>query len=174
MIAASPHTAVFDKLIRKLDEITMESDFYLDSRLIRLCVYNTYTTKYIIPSLAEKMLLYIYENRDAVSGDTIGKVMHCFYKLGYDPPQTIAMQKIDFDELALAFNHDFDYMTGFVIVKSCLALCYFHALPYNIIDRIFHIDFITRLEEEMKQGYSKVEYIHQLSHQIYFIIFHNM
>lgn len=153
---ASSHTPLFEKLIDKLEELFSKDDLILDSWTIRSTIYNTYASKYILPVMIDKILNYVHDNCDYVSGDTMSKVLHCFYKLGYDPSVSENASHIDLHVLANAIQRDFDYMNGTAIVRSCLALCYFRALPYDLLDRLFHIDFISRLEDEMKLCYSKV------------------
>lgn len=48
-------------------------------------------------------------------------------------------------------------MSGLAIVQACLSLSFYKALPVNMITRVFSIDFIKRLEEEIKMSYSKVK-----------------
>lgn len=47
-------------------------------------------------------------------------------------------------------------MSGLSIIQACLSLSFYKALPVNMITRVFSIDFIRRLEEEIKMSYSKV------------------
>lgn len=121
-------------------------------------IYNLYSTSLFIPKVADKVLKYIYDNREYVTGSTIARVLHCFFKLGYEPSMSdnALIKDISLEEIGAAIYRDFDFINANNIVRSCLALCYFRALPQNLIDRIFHIDFITRLEEEIKLCYSKV------------------
>lgn len=118
-----------------------------------------YSTSLLIPNIAEKVLKYVYDNRHYVWGDTLAKVLHCLYKLGYEPimSENAAVEDINFEELGAVISRDFDYINATNIVRSCLALCYFRALPQSLIDRVFSIEFITRLEEEIKLCYFKVK-----------------
>lgn len=54
------------------------------------------------------------------------------------------------------FFRDFEYMTGLSIIQACLALCFYKTLPENLINQIFNIEFIRRLEDEIQMCYSKV------------------
>lgn len=47
-------------------------------------------------------------------------------------------------------------MSGLAIVQACLSLSFYKMLPGNMISRVFSINFIKRLEEEIKMSYSKV------------------
>lgn len=48
-------------------------------------------------------------------------------------------------------------MNGLSIVQACLALCFYKKLPENLINRVFNIEFIKRLEDEIEMCYSKVQ-----------------
>lgn len=113
----------------------------------------------MVPVLDECIFDYVAVNSQYVTGDTIGKVLDCLYKIGYEPSST---RHNNLEALANAIHRDFDYMSSSMILKSCLALCYFRALPHSLIDRVFHIDFITRVEEEIKHCYSKVKHPYDL------------
>lgn len=49
-------------------------------------------------------------------------------------------------------------MSGLAIVEACLALAYYKELPGPLIDRVFNISFIQRLEDEIEMCYSKEFY----------------
>lgn len=46
-------------------------------------------------------------------------------------------------------------MSGLSIIQGCLALAFYRELPENLIERVFNIDFIQRLEDEIEMCYSK-------------------
>lgn len=46
-------------------------------------------------------------------------------------------------------------MSGLAIVEACLALAFYKELPGSLIDRVFNISFIQRLEDEIEMCYSK-------------------
>lgn len=46
-------------------------------------------------------------------------------------------------------------MSGLSVVEGCLALAFYKELPGSLIDRVFNISFIQRLEDEIEQSYSK-------------------
>lgn len=47
-------------------------------------------------------------------------------------------------------------MSCLSIIQACLSLSFYHALTNDLINRIFNIDFIKRLEDEIQLCYSKV------------------
>lgn len=60
------------------------------------------------------------------------------------------------DLLIWTLCRDFNYMTGLAIVQACLAINFYKALPESLINRVFNIDFIKRIEDEIEMCYSKV------------------
>lgn len=50
-------------------------------------------------------------------------------------------------------------MNGLSIVQACLALAFYKSLPDSLINRVFNIDFIKRLEDEIEMCYSKVTFL---------------
>lgn len=159
IISASHHTHLYDKLMAKTADVHNRDDVPLNSRSIRHAIYQTYRNMFIIPSMIDNILKYVFENRDSISGETAAKVLHCLYKMGYDPQlESNATEKFNFEALADIIHREFDLISGPIIVKSCLALCYFRVLPHSLIDRIFHVDFITRLENEIITFHTKASY----------------
>lgn len=140
--------------MHKYDEL-FENNVALSSSDILRIVNHAYSTIYLSPSIADKILIYMYTNRLHTSGDLMGKVLFCLFILNYESEAT---KHILFEDLAIAIERDFECMNPYGVVKGCLALCYFRALPYNLIERIFHIDFITRIEDEIQADTSKVTY----------------
>lgn len=47
-------------------------------------------------------------------------------------------------------------MSSLSIIQVCLALTFYKSLPDSLINRVFNIDFIRRIEDEIKLCYSKV------------------
>lgn len=107
------------------------------------------------------MLDYIYQNRDFVIGDTVEKLIYSCYSVGYIPANEEALgAAVDI------IHRDFEYMNGLSIVQACLALSFFKMLPETLINRVFNIDFIQRLEDEIKMCYSKATYPERVLNQV--------
>lgn len=99
------------------------------------------------------------------------QVLYCCYNLGHNTEKeevfTSAVKIIHrfpsvsyflkyFFKFYKYFNRDFNFMSGLAIVQACLSLSFYKVLPGNMISRVFSINFIKRLEEEIKMSYSKV------------------
>lgn len=46
-------------------------------------------------------------------------------------------------------------MSGLKVIEACLALAFYKQLPAHLIDRVFNISFMQRLENEIESCYSK-------------------
>lgn len=57
-------------------------------------------------------------------------------------------------------------MSGLSIVQACLAMNFYRALPETLINRVFNIDFIKRVEDEIDMCYSKATYPERVLNQV--------
>lgn len=57
-------------------------------------------------------------------------------------------------------------MNGLSIIQACLALSFFKCLPEHLINRVFNMEFIQRLEDEIKMCYSKATYPERILNQV--------
>lgn len=57
-------------------------------------------------------------------------------------------------------------MSGLSIVQASLALSHYKALKEDLINQVFSIDFIRRLEIEIKMCYSKATYPQRVLNQV--------
>lgn len=57
-------------------------------------------------------------------------------------------------------------MSGLSIVQACLALNFYRTLPEALINRVFNIEFIRRLEDEIEMCYSKATYPERVLNQV--------
>ena len=162
LFSASTKTHLFQRIIEKYETIQNT----LNSRTIREITFNLNASKYIMPSVCENIMNYIVDNKDYVLGDTVEKALYCCYNLGYVPLNDDAIKSS-----IEIINRDFNYMSGLAIVQACLALTFYKALPMDLINRVFNIDFIKRIEDEIQLCYSKVCWIFPAL--LYFIFFNN-
>lgn len=89
------------------------------------------------------------------------QVLYCCYNLGHNTENEEV-----FSNAVRIIHRDFDYMSGLAIVQACLSLSFYKALPVNMITRVFSIDFIRRLEDEIKMSYSKATYPERVFNQV--------
>lgn len=140
-------------LFRRAVEKYKELETPLNSRIIRDITYNLTMSRYRVPEMCEKLLHYIVENRDTVTGDTVEKVLNCCYVLGHLTDNREAL--VAASDIV---QRDFDYMAGLAVVNTSLVLCFYGELQPALTAKVFCIDFIRRLEDEIKMGYSKATY----------------
>ncbi|XP_039478860.2 FAST kinase domain-containing protein 1, mitochondrial [Drosophila santomea] len=125
----------------------------LNSRVVRDMAYNFNASNFFVPELLESMFAYISEQHEHVTGDTVEKVLTCSYNLGYMPASDEALNHAS--EVLL---RDFDQMSGLTIVQACLALCFYKSIPEQLINQVFCVKFIQRIEDEIQVCYSKATY----------------
>lgn len=158
-------TAIFDKIVKAFEEQANGSDIVLSSRIIREVLNNLSKSNYVLPGICDKIVRYLYENRSMVSGETVGRSLYTLYTLGYDPAdnllladdeQSTQQEPVHFDVFGAIIERDFELMAGLTIVRVCLALVYYRALSMELIEKVFNLDFLMRLEKEITICYATV------------------
>lgn len=151
----SQRTIVFEKLLNLLETKGLDNNIVLSSFLINDICASFKQTKYIVPTLCAKMLQYVYANQNAVSGKVAGSMLYSLYILGYDPyTSTNSLQSssefdVNREIISNIIERDFDLMSGLSIVRTCLALSFYRALSIRLINCVFNLNFIERLEKEI-------------------------
>lgn len=140
---------IFGRVVRRYEEM----DFPITSRIIRDTTMNLSLSRIRPPKLLDSFLDYLVEHQDSISGDITEKILHSCYTLGHETNNHEALRVG-----AEIVERDFCFMTGLAIVNSCLSLCYYGALSKELMAKVFCIDFIKRLEDEIKMCYSKATY----------------
>lgn len=135
--------------------------FDLTSRIIRDITFNLTTSRYRSPALCEDFLRYIVDNEEFITGDTVEKIIHCCYFLGHATENLKALEVS-----SRIVERDFEFMSGLSIVNSCLALSFYQLLPESLTNRVFCIEFIKRLEDEIKMCYSKATYPYKVLNKV--------
>ncbi|XP_049318397.1 uncharacterized protein LOC105222376 isoform X2 [Bactrocera dorsalis] len=112
-----------------------------------------------IPSLLGMQLATI----DSVLTDCIGRHLESKYLSIFDLNtivRTLGYRKSLKNKTIYqeALSRDFENMSGLSIVQACLALCYYKSMPEDLIDKVFCVKFIQRIEEEIHVCYSKATY----------------
>lgn len=82
-------TSIYRQIIRKYETIPHHP---LTSRIIRDITFNLNVAKYKIPSLCDSLNDYVINNREFILGDTVQKVLYCFYNLNYYPKDETIFQ----------------------------------------------------------------------------------
>lgn len=163
-------------MINKLELSCELDELIITSKTILVMTRNLNKISFVVPKLCERMLHYVNENSDVVSGETLSRLLYHLFCMGYEP--NVEMKRLcdanqdteqksgkllnadlfDFANFIKILNRDFDFTAAWLIVQSCLALSFYHALSIDLINRIFNMDFIVRLEKEMTINYDTVNY----------------
>ncbi|XP_005177835.3 FAST kinase domain-containing protein 1, mitochondrial isoform X1 [Musca domestica] len=144
------NSVVYHKTLQKYKEIQCED---LNSRIMRDMSYNFLATNYIVPEVLEVMFKYVQNHYEHILGETVEKLLSCAYNLGYTPESYESLEYAGFILL-----RDFNYMSGLSLVQACLALCYYKTIPEELINKVFCVKFIQRVEDEIQMCYSKATY----------------
>ncbi|XP_017079482.2 FAST kinase domain-containing protein 1, mitochondrial [Drosophila eugracilis] len=125
----------------------------LNSRVVRDMAYNFNASNFCIPELLESMFSYVSKQNEHITGETVEKVLTCSYNLGYTPENIEVL-----NHASRILLRDFEQMSGLSIVQACLALCFYKTIPEQLINQVFCVKFIQRIEEEIQLCYSKATY----------------
>lgn len=157
----SRKTTIFESLIKSFEAAASEDSLILSSRIIRDVSFNLSKMNYVLPGICGKITHYLYENRSMVCGEVVARTLYTLYSIGYEPADNVLLphddqnepppqqQEVRFDEFCGIIERDFEVMSGLSIVRGCLALAFYRALSMNLIEKVFNIDFVTRLEKEI-------------------------
>jgi hypothetical protein len=181
---------VLDKLISKI-MTKSDNDVWKNNVLLKACVFKNSTdtllvntllknykhfdhitsknieniyhaflaTNTLIPEVVDNMTKYIITYKNHILGFNVGKVLYLCYCFGYYPKNSE-----DFFEHAInTIIRDQERMTGLTLMYCALALCFFNKLPNSIIQSIFNVEFMDKLDKELQNCYSKVNIITSLS-----------
>lgn len=161
---------------------TAEFQASLSSQRVIQLMSNFNSSLYLMPGLCDQIARYVSENHQHMTGQTVQTILSGLYHLGFNPApapvflpapggslMAVDAEEIDFQPLADVIHRDFSYMTGASIVRSCIALSFYRVLPKSLIDRVMHVDFMKRLENEAECS-SFSEVIHHLL--VLFLSFH--
>lgn len=165
-----------ERLIRCIEEKCSDPSFedVISSRTIQNVTRSLFQMNYAVPKLSEKMLIYVNENKNHVSGDTAARLLFYLFSVGYEPDRKINCDDIedkknesskilnapffDFENFSQIIHRDFDLMPAWLIIETCLALGFYQALPLDLINRVFNLEFITRVERETLNNRDKIHY----------------
>lgn len=125
-----------------------------------------------VPHLCGKMLTYVNENKNDVSAETAGRLLYYLFSIGYEPDRELILlpsgnkdpskmlntEPFNFQNFVHIIHRDFDLTPAWLILSSCLALGFYQALPLDLINRVFNMDFVTRIEKETLNNCEKANH----------------
>lgn len=170
--SAPKKTRIIEKLTKKLEEMCDSDDVIITPRTIQLATGSLKRINYVVPKLSEKMLTFINENMDIVGADTAASLLFYLFSMGYDPysqdantmltieskqhESTVLRPDFDFANFFRIINRDFEFIPAWSIIRACLALSFYQVLTLDLIQRVFNMEFVTRLEKELSLTYDTV------------------
>ncbi|EDW76328.1 uncharacterized protein Dwil_GK14716 [Drosophila willistoni] len=133
----------------------------LSSRVVRDMAYNFNASHFFVPEMLDSMFDYIAQQHQHITGDTVEKVLTCSYNLGYTPNSLEALERA-----GNILLRDFDHMSGLSLIQASLALCFYKTIPEQLINQVFCVKFIQRIEDEIQICYSKATYPERVLNQV--------
>lgn len=171
-VTAPKQTHIVDKLVDSLKETCDSDELIITTNTIQLAAGSLNRIYLVVPKLCEGMLKFVNENMDIVGAITASRLLFYLFSMGYEPYRAHTNSKLtidrnepesilsdpdfDFASFIKMINRDFDFMPAWSIIQACLALSFYQALDVNLIQRVFNIDFVTRLEKEICSTYETV------------------
>lgn len=170
-LSAHGRTVIFDKLIKSFEELAKSDHVILSSRIVHDMTNNLNKMNQIMPDVCEKIMQYLHENRSMLAGKIVGRSLYALFTVGYEPvadallpdnAENTQQQPIQFDDFGAIILRDFELLPGLTIVRACLALVFYRALSIELIEKVFDLNFLMRLENEITICYAKVSahYLH--------------
>lgn len=155
LILGPRETYIFHEILKFYDR-----PLELNSRTIREVSFNLISCNFRNDNVCDRMVDYVLENWEHVTGDTIEKILTCCYTFSYFP------EKLEFYErCGEILSRDYDYMTGLSIIQSLLALVFYKSCPQALLTKVFSQMFIKRLEQEIEMCYQKNTYPQRVMNQ---------
>lgn len=158
--------------MKRLKEACDSDEMIITPHTIQLATGSLNRIYLVVPKLCERMLKFINENMDIVGANTASSLLFYLFSMGYEPyrehtnskltidrkePETVICDPdFDFATFNRIINRDFDFIPAWSIIQACLALSFYQALNVDLIQRVFNIDFVTRLESEICSTYETV------------------
>lgn len=171
-VVAPKQTRIVDKLVNRLRETSDSDEIIITTHTIQLAAGSLNRIYLVVPKLCERMLKFVNENMDIVGANTASCLLFYLFSMGYEPyrehtnnklmmdrkePESILSDPdFDFATFTKMINRDFEFIPAWSIIQACLALSFYQALDVNLIQRVFNIDFVTRLEKEICSTYETV------------------
>lgn len=158
--------------MNRLKETCDSDEMIITTHTIQLAAGSLNRIYLVVPKLCEHMLKFVNENMDIVGANTASCLLFYLFSMGYEPyrehtnselmadcnesESVLSDPDFDFASFTKMINRDFEFIPAWSIIQACLALSFYQALDVNLIQRVFNIDFVTRLEKEICSTYETV------------------
>lgn len=143
-------TNIFFNLVKRYEY----TNGLVNSRIVRDTIHNLTSCNCLIPPVIDVLTNYVVSNKDYLLGETAELLLYSCFHLGYSPKS-----ENEFLEAASDIIVKESYrMGGLSILQSSLALCFFRKLPADLVNLVFGIDFLERLDDEIANCFAKASY----------------
>ncbi|VVC40572.1 RAP domain,FAST kinase-like protein, subdomain 2 [Cinara cedri] len=142
---------VLYKIVDRYKNFTHEE---FSSKSIRELTFNLIASDWFDSELLDKCLKYYIKNHKYLLAENVEKILTLFFSFGIN-----SEKYMEFLPCAVEIiNRDKHNMSGLNLMRSSLALCYYYSLPKYITDYIFSVEFLEKLDDEIKNCYAKATY----------------
>ncbi|KAG8230278.1 hypothetical protein J437_LFUL009451 [Ladona fulva] len=133
---------------------SLEKSNVLSSRSVRDISANMLGGDWLLPKAADCLAEYIVKEEPSLSGEVVERVIQNFFLLNHYPKSADKF----FESATGILFRDKERVPGLSLLQASLGFCYFQGLPSSLINYIFAVEFLERLDNEICHCYAKVKY----------------
>ncbi|XP_030763577.1 FAST kinase domain-containing protein 1, mitochondrial isoform X2 [Sitophilus oryzae] len=126
----------------------------MSSKVLEGICFNLYSTDSLIPEAINKCTDYVIQNNRSILGFNAEKLLNVCYYLNYYPIYADKLFPIVTDIII----RDQERASGLSFLQAALALSYFNCMPKSFVKQIFNVEFLDRLDVELRNCYFKDTY----------------
>ncbi|XP_046394173.1 FAST kinase domain-containing protein 1, mitochondrial isoform X2 [Ischnura elegans] len=117
---------------------------------------------WLFPEVVESMCKYVIQNGSNMTGETIDRVVQLIFLLNHWPTDG----PLFYEAVAQVLDRDKERISGLNLIQLSLGLCLFNYLPKSLIHYIFAVDFLEKIDDEIKYCYAKAFYPLRVRHSL--------
>ncbi|XP_050307982.1 FAST kinase domain-containing protein 1, mitochondrial isoform X2 [Anthonomus grandis grandis] len=144
---------LFDDMV-----ISFKHTKYMSSKCMEYMCYIMYTTASLVPEVVNLCIEYLVHNKRSIVGFNAYKLLLLCFELNYLP----VLEDVFFKSVIDIMLRDQERMSCLALLQSALSLCYFHKIPKSLIKQIFNVEFLDRVDVELKHCYYRDRYPHRV------------
>ncbi|KAK7068534.1 hypothetical protein SK128_028102 [Halocaridina rubra] len=134
----------------------------LNSRTLRDISMIFHRTNYRCSEMLESMAEYIINNQEYILADTLERFLRCIFIVGYHPQNSGSFFKACLNII----EQDKSQLLGLSYLEMSLALCFYGYITPELIQNVFSIKFLDKLDEEITSCYAKGTYPPRVRHTL--------
>ncbi|XP_060531544.1 FAST kinase domain-containing protein 1, mitochondrial [Cylas formicarius] len=153
ILRGSTRTEVFEDMVLQYKQLP-----YVSSKIIENLYHTFISTGILIPEVVNMLTEYVVHHKSSVLGFNAEKVLWLSYFLGYHPVYPDDF----FDTVTDIILRDHERSSGLALLQSTLALCFYNRVSRALVQQIFNVEFLDKLDVELANCYSRDRYPHRV------------